>query len=162
MAPKFNPIFLPEQFVINPAATVAHASKHDFVHFCHSVCKEEKAQLLTLIKNSDHLLSDKYLGNQYSVCNVLFLLAELNEVLKKLSQGPSHRQAKKRYWRDPILMWKRLTRGRRKILLPTKTYKMKRVYGTDELGKFMSSGPQTPPASQATSTVQSAKKIFLF
>ena len=41
-----------DQFVTNPAATVIRATAHQMVSFCHSVCEEGKAKLLSPIMNS--------------------------------------------------------------------------------------------------------------
>ena len=43
---KFYPIFLLDQFVTGPAATVIRATGHQMVSLCRSVCQEKKAQLL--------------------------------------------------------------------------------------------------------------------
>ena len=50
---KFYHIFcLVDQFVTHRAATVFRATVHQMVFWCHSVCEEEKAQLLSpLVKN---------------------------------------------------------------------------------------------------------------
>ena len=50
---KFLPHFcLLDQFVTDPAATVTSATGHQMVSMCPSVCEEEKAQLLSPLKNS--------------------------------------------------------------------------------------------------------------
>ena len=41
-----------DQFVADPAATVIHATGHQLVSLCRSVCEEEKAQWLPPLMNS--------------------------------------------------------------------------------------------------------------
>ena len=41
-----------DQFVADPAATVIHATGHQLVSLCHSVCEEEKSQRLPPLMNS--------------------------------------------------------------------------------------------------------------
>ena len=53
VASKFLPhLCLLDQFVSDPAATVIRATGHQVVSECRSVCEEEKAQLLSPLKNS--------------------------------------------------------------------------------------------------------------
>ena len=53
LTPDFHHIFcLLDQFMTDPAATVIHATGHQSVSLCRSVCEEEKAQLLSPLMNS--------------------------------------------------------------------------------------------------------------
>ena len=75
----------------------------------------------------------------YLVYNVLFLLAELNEVLDRLRQGPS--QSPQRVeTSDTSVDETDASQGRRKIL-SKKTFWMKKVYAATELGKFFVTRP---------------------
>ena len=69
----------------------------------------------------------------------IFLLAELNEVLDRLKQGPSQSLQRVEtsdtsgYETDP-------SQGRRKVL-SNKTFRMKKVYAATELGRIFVTGP---------------------
>ena len=69
----------------------------------------------------------------------IFLLAELNEVLDRLKQGPS--QSPRRIETSETSGDETdASQGRRKIL-SKKTYRMKKVYAATELGRFFVTGP---------------------
>ena len=69
----------------NPAATVVHASGHQIICLCRSVSEVEKAQLLNPLMKSGH---SRWICicaiSSVCLCNVYFILAELNEVLDQL------------------------------------------------------------------------------
>ena len=69
----------------------------------------------------------------------IFLLAELNEVLDRLKQGPS--QSPQRVdTSDNSGDETDASQGRRKVL-SKKTFRMKNVYAATELGRFFATGP---------------------
>ena len=69
----------------------------------------------------------------------IFLLAELNEVLDRLRQGPS--QSPQRVeTSDTSGDETNANQGRRKVL-SKKTFRMKKVYAATELGRFFVTGP---------------------
>ena len=75
------------------------------------------------------------------ICSIIyvFLLAELNEVLDRLKQGPS--QSPQRIeTSDTSGDETDASKGRRKIL-SEKTFRMKKVYSATELGRFIVTGP---------------------
>ena len=73
------------------------------------------------------------------VYNVLFLLAELNEVLDRLRQGPSQSPQRVETL-DTSGDETDASQGRRKVL-SKKTFRMKKVYAATELGRFFVTGP---------------------
>ena len=69
----------------------------------------------------------------------VFLLAELNEVLDRLKQGPS--QSRQRAETSDTSGYETdASKGRRKIL-SKKTFRLKKVYAANELGRFFVTGP---------------------
>ena len=75
----------------------------------------------------------------YLVYNVLFLLAELNEVLDRLRQGPSE-SLQRVETSDTSEDETDASQGRQKFL-SKKTFRMKKVYAATELGSFFVTGP---------------------
>ena len=75
----------------------------------------------------------------YVVYNVLFLLAELNEVLDRLRQGPSQSQQRVET-SETSGDETDASQGRRKVL-SKKTFRMKKVYAATELSRFFVTGP---------------------
>ena len=75
----------------------------------------------------------------YLVYNVLFLLAELNEKLDKLRQGPS--QSTQRVETSDTSGDETDASQRRQEFLSKKTFRMKKVYAATELGRFFVTGP---------------------
>ena len=74
---KFLPQFCPLDHIVNdPAATVIRASGHQMFSFCRSVCREEKAQLLSPLTNSYYFAPR--LGSIYSclVNNIRFFVCK--------------------------------------------------------------------------------------
>ena len=86
-------MFLPqlcllEQIVIDRAATAIHATGHQLLSFCHSLCAEEKTQILNPVMNIKYLPLGNC-GKSCPVYNILFMLTELIEILDQSSRGPS-------------------------------------------------------------------------
>ena len=75
----------------------------------------------------------------YLAYNTLFLLAELNEVLDRLRQGPSQ-SPQRAETSDTSGDETDASQGRRKVL-SKKTFRMKKVYAATELGRFFVTGP---------------------
>ena len=128
-----------DQFVTDLAGTAIHATGHQHVSSCRSVCAEEKTQILYPQMNSKYL-SLGSCGKSCLLYNVLFKLTELNEKLDRLDQGPSlsPQWAPERF--DTNGDESDNSMNRRKVS-SAKNLRMKKSYGADELGKFFVTGP---------------------
>ena len=69
------------------------------------------------------------------------MLAELNEVLGKIIHGPSHSPQRVLETSDTSGDEMDTSRGRGKIL-SKQLFKMKKVYGPSEIGRFFATGPR--------------------
>ena len=136
LTPKFYHIRnLLDQVVTDTAATVIRATGHQMVSFCRSVCEEEKAQLLSPIMTSQYFPPQSGSTVLCLVYNIRFLLAELNEVLDRLNQGPS--QGSQRVETSDTSGDETDTSKRRGKIWSKKTFQMRKMYAAAEFGRFL-------------------------
>ena len=142
---KFLPhLCLLHQFVTNPAATVIRATGHQMVSLCRSVCKKEKAHLLSPLMNNSYLVFASIWFNNFRIwfTMYIFMLTEPNQMMDTLKQGPS--QSPQRVKTSGTSGDETDTsKGRRKIL-SRKTFRMKIMYGATDLGRIFVTGLSDP------------------
>ena len=129
-----------DQFVNDPLATVFCAAGQQSASLCRFICEEEKARLLSPSMNSEYFLP-LFVSAVVNFCKIyLVILTELNEVLDRLKQGSS--QSPQRILETSDMSGDETVSSKKfRKFLSQKTFRMKEVYGADEIGRFFVTRP---------------------
>ena len=128
-----------DHFVVDPAITPVNATGHQLVTLCRSVCAEERAQVL------DPLMGSKYFSMRFmSFLSLLplhsiSLFTELDAVLQHLGQNTVRPGVHAVETSDSSADELEASHPRRRVR-SKRTFKMKKVWGANELGQFFVTG----------------------
>ena len=124
-----------DHFVVDPAITPVNATGHQLVTLYRSVCAEERAQIL------DPLMGSKYFSMRFMsflsflLLHCISLFTELDAVLQYLGQSTVRPGVHGVETSDSSEDESEASHSRRRVRCK-RTFKMKKVWGANELGQF--------------------------
>ena len=127
-----------DHFVVDPAITPVNATGHQLVTLCRSVCAEERAQILDPLMGSK-CFSMRLMSFVFLLLHCIFLFTELDAVLQHLGQSTVRPGMHAGETSDSSADESEASHPRRRVRTK-RTFKMKKVWGADELGQFFVTG----------------------
>ena len=121
--------------VVDPAITPVNSTGHQLVTLCRSVCAQERAQIL------DPLMGSKYFSMRFMsllsflLLHCISLFTELDAVLQHLGQSTVRLGVHAVETSDSSANESEASYSRRRVR-SKRTFKMKKVWGANELGQF--------------------------
>ena len=137
---SFLVLFVSDHFSIDPVATLINATGHQLVTLCGSICAEERAQFL------EPLMSSKYWCRtmSFGMCSSFaWLFTGLDDVLGRVERKDqsSPRTVPHTFGTTDTSGDETEGSEPRRRIRSKRTFKMKKVWGADELGRFFVTGP---------------------
>ena len=137
--PSLTTFCLLDQIVTHPTASVIRATGHQKVLLCPSVCREEKVQLLSSVMSGEFFPFLIRFGCLKICAQCTSYIGKNEKKMDKFDQGPSQIPQRVLETSDTRGDEKDISRGRRK-LLSKRTFRMKKVCGASDFGRFFVMG----------------------
>ena len=127
-----------DHFPVDPAIAPINATGHQLVTLCRSVCVEERAEILDPLMGSKYLTTF-FIGFVVFLFSLYFLFTELDAVLQHLGHGSAPLKPHATDTSDTSADESESSQLRR-CVLSKRTFKMKKVWMEDEVGRFFVTG----------------------
>ena len=140
---RFGSLWVPhwltclDHFAVDPAITPVRATGHQLVTLCRSVCAEERAQILDPLMGSTYL-THSFNNFQVSFPHCFLVFIELDAVLQHLGENTAPPGAHVADTTESSADESEAGHPRR--VRTKRTFRMKKVWGADEVGRFFVTG----------------------
>ena len=127
-----------DNFPVDPALAPIIATGHQLVTLCRSICAEKRAQFLDPLVWSK-CLTTSLIASVIFLSALYFLLTELDAVLQRLGHGSAPLSLHVGDTSDTSADGSEASHPRRRVR-SKHTFKMKKVWGADKVGRFFVTG----------------------